>query len=339
MKKVVFALVCTMLVVGMALPCQAEEKVFKVEVLQVMREAAPFQNAYAGFIKELERHGLVQGKNLVVKRTIIEFDLEKGGLLKKMGVLMDVKSEAGKIAARKPDLVLTIGTTPTKYGKDKIIDAGIPVVFTAVANPVAAGCKSLTEACPGLTGATLHMDMKSALQIVKLSFPTVKTFGIIYSDDDSAIAHAEEARKVGATMGLTFVIKQVNKADSIKPAAQELIGKGVKAFIVPLDTYYGIRNNQPTNDLAAISRDTRIPIISFMLHKAPGAVLYVGSDFTVIGQLAGQQAVKILLQGAKPETLPILRQQDLMILVDVKQMQAVGAQLPMEVLKLAKPVE
>jgi putative ABC transport system substrate-binding protein len=68
-------------------------------------------------------------------------------------------------------------------------------------------------------------------------------------------------------------------------------------------------------------------------------VLYVGSDFTVIGSLAGQQAVKILKDGAKPESLPILRQQDLMILVDVKQMKAVGSQLPMEILKLAKPVE
>jgi putative ABC transport system substrate-binding protein len=339
MKKVFLFFVCAVLVVGLALPCRAEEKVFKVEILQVMREAVPFTNAYAGFIKELEKHGIVQGKNLVVKRTIIDFDIEKGGLFKKMGVLMDVKNEAGAIAARKPDLVLTIGTTPTKYGRDKIIEAGIPVVFTAVANPMAAGCKSLTEAGPGFTGATLHMDMKNALQIVKLSFPAIKTFGIIYSDDDSAIAHAEEARKVGATMGLTFVIKQVNKADSIKPAAQELIDKGVKAFIIPLDTYYGIRNNEPTRDLAAMSRETRIPIISFMLHKAPGGVLYVGSDFTVIGQLAGQQAAKILLKGAKPETLPILAQQDLMILVDVKQMQAVGAQLPMEVLKLAKPVE
>jgi putative ABC transport system substrate-binding protein len=88
----------------------------------------------------------------VVKRTIIEFDLEKGGLLKKMGVLMDVKSEAGKIAARKPDLVLTIGTTPTKYGKDKIIDAGIPVVFTAVANPGAAGCSRSPRHVPDSPG-------------------------------------------------------------------------------------------------------------------------------------------------------------------------------------------
>lgn len=333
-------LVSSLVLLTLAFPCLAEDKTYKIEVLQVMKEAAPFQNAYNGFVKELEKNGIVKGKNLVISRKFIDFDVEKGGVFKKVGVLMEIKSEAGKIADRKPDLVLTIGTAATKYGKDKIISAGIPLVFTAVAVPQAAGCKSLTEAGPGFTGSTLHMDMKNALKIVKLAYPSVKTLGIIHSDDDSAVAHAAEAKKEGPALGLTFITKEISKSESIKPAAQELIAKGVQAFIVPLDTYYGVRNTEPTIELAAISRSTKLPIISFMLHKNPGGVLYVGSDFTVVGSLAGQQAVKILKDGAKPESLPILRQQDLMILVDVKQMQALGGpQLPMEILKLAKPVE
>jgi putative tryptophan/tyrosine transport system substrate-binding protein len=252
---------------------------------------------------------------------------------------MNIKSEAGKIAERKPDLVLTVGTPATKYGKDKIISAGIPVVFTAAAIPQAAGCKSLTEGGPGFTGATLYMNMKDALSIVKLSFPAVKTIGIVHSDDDNALAHVEEAKKVGAGMGLTFITRQVNKTDSIKPAANELVSKGVQAFLVTLDTYYGVRNTEPTIELAAISRATKIPIISFMLHKSPGALLYVGSDFATVGGLSGQHAAKILKEGAKPESLPILRQKDVMILVDTKQFKALDAHLPIEVLKLAKPVE
>jgi len=334
--SLVFLVVSLMLVVPSV---HAEEKTYKIEVLQVPREAAPFDNAFNGFLKELEKNGIVKGKNLVINRNSIEFDVEKGGIWKKLGVLMDIKSEAGKIIDKKPDLVLTIGTAATKYGKDKFISAGIPVVFTAVAVPEAAGCKSLTEAGPGFTGATLHMDMKNALQIMKLAFPNAKTLGIIHSDDDSAIAHAGEAKKEGPGLGLTIITKQIVRTESIKPAANELIEKGVQAFIIPLDTYYGHRNAEPAAEIAAISRSTKIPIVSFMLHKNPGAVLYVGSDFSVIGGMAGQQAVKILKTGAKPETLPVARQQDLMILVDVKQMQAIGANLPMEILKLAKPVE
>jgi putative tryptophan/tyrosine transport system substrate-binding protein len=322
-----------------AMPSSAADGTYKIEVLQVMREAAPFQNAYLGFMQELAKNGIVEGKNLTVKRNYVDYDIEKGGFFKKVGVLMDIKSEAQKIADRKPDLVLTIGTAATKYGKDKIIAAGIPVVFTGAAIPKAAGCKSLTEGGPGFTGATLYMNMKDALNIVKLSFPSVKTIGIIYTDDDSAVAHTEEAKKVGAEMGLTFITKEINKSDSVKPAAQELIGKGVQAFLITLDTYWGVRHEEPTKELAAISRETKLPIISFMLHKAPGGLLYVGSDFRVVGGLSGQQSVKILKEGAKPENLPILRQKDVMILVDVKQFKALDAHLPMEILKLAKPVE
>ncbi|HNY64099.1 MAG TPA: ABC transporter substrate binding protein [Deltaproteobacteria bacterium] len=330
---------CIALSLLFSLPAPAEDKVFKIEVLQVMRDAAPYQNAYNGFMKELAKNGLVEGKNLTVKRNYVDYNVEKGGIIKKIGVLMDIRSEAGKIAARKPDLVLTIGTPATKYGKDKLISAGIPLVFTAVAVPQAAGCKSLTEAGPGFTGATLYMNMKDALSIVKLSFPAARTIGIVHSDDDNALAHVEEAKKVGAGMGLTFITRQVSRTDSIKPAANELVSKGVQAFLVTLDTYYGVRNTEPAIELAAISRATRIPIISFMLHKSPGALLYVGSDFGVVGSLSGQQAARILKDGAKPESLAIQQQKDVMIMVDTKQFKALDATLPMEVLKLAKPVE
>jgi len=339
MKRLCSSVVMMVLILMLSLPCSAEEKTYTIEVLQVMKDAPPYQNAYKGFLKELEKNGLIQGKNLSMKRTYVEFDVEKGGLAKKVGVFMQIKSEAQKIADRKPDLVLTIGTPATKYAKDKIISAGIPLVFTAVANPQAAGCKSLAEAGPGFTGATLYMNMKDALKIVKLAFPSMKTIGIIHSDDENALAHEEEAKKVGAGMGFAVISKQINKTDSITPAAQELISKGVQSFIITLDTYYGVRNAEPTTELAAISRKNKIPIISFMLHKNPGAVLYVGSDFSLVGGLSGQQAVKILKGGAKPETLPILKQEDLMILVDEKQLKAVGSQLPLEILKLAKPVE
>ena len=128
-----------------------------------------------------------------------------------MGVLLRIRSEASRIVGAKPDLVLTIGTPATKYAKEKIISAGIPLVFTAVAIPEAAGCGSLTQAGPGFTGATLHMNMQESLKKVKLAFPSIKIMGIVHSDDENAIAHVEEAQKYAASFGLTFITKEVGK--------------------------------------------------------------------------------------------------------------------------------
>lgn len=317
---------------------RAEEKTYQIEVLQVT-SIDPFDKAFKGFMSELARNGLVEGKNLKVNKRIVDFDVEKGGLWKKVGVLMSIKSHASEIVAAKPDLVLTIGTPATKYAKDKIISAGIPLVFTAVAYPKAAGCASLTEAGKGFTGSTLWMDVKGILQIMKLAFPDVKTVGIVHTDDENAVAAVEDVKKTAPTLGITSVSKEVNMKDSITPALEELRGKGAQAFIVPLDTYYGMRDYEPCHKLGDFSMKHKIPVVSFILLKVPGAVLYIGADFNNIGSYAGKQAVKILKEGARPESLPVMRQDELKILVDTKRMQALGINLPIQILQLAKPVE
>lgn len=337
MKKTLLIFFVCLFALSIGHTCFAEEKKIRIEVLQVT-DIEPFDKAYQGFMKELEKNGLVKGRNLEVNRKIIAFDIEKGGIWKKVGVLMDIKSEASRIAAAKPDLVLTIGTPATKHAKDKIVAAGIPLVFTAVAFPTSAGCRSLTQAGPGFTGSTLYMDMKGALQIVKLAFPKVKTIGMVTTDDENGIAHGQEAKKYAPTVGLTFITKEISKNDKIIPAATDLQKQGADAFAIPLDTYYGIRDYEACHDLAKFCINAKLPAISFALMKVPGAVLYVGSDFGVIGSLSGQQAAKILA-GAKPETLPILKQEELKILVDTKVLKKLDIQLPMEILKVAKDVD
>ena len=328
----VFFLVFT----GISLPCFSKD--YRIEVLQVT-DIEPFNQSYRGFLSVLKDNGIVEGQNLTVNRRIIDFDVEKGGLWKKVGVLMRIKKEASDIVDARPDLVLTIGTPATKYAKDKIISAGIPLVFSAVAIPEAAGCKSLTESGPGFTGATLYMDMKDILQIVHLAFPTLKTFGIVHTDDDNAVAQVEEAKAKAGTVGMTVVSKEINKKDSVVPGAEEMIGQGAQAFAVPLDTYYGMRDNQAAHELLGLTLPYKIPVFSLALFKVPGAVVYIGSDFEVIGSLSGQHAAKILNDGVDPGSLPVLRQEELKIFVDTKQMQALGIQLPMEILQLAESVQ
>ncbi|HRW79581.1 MAG TPA: ABC transporter substrate-binding protein [Desulfomonilia bacterium] len=316
----------------------AEDKKVRVEVLQVTN-IEPYQNSYSGFVNELARNGFVQGKNLEIRRKIIGFDMEKASLWSRVGVLMQIKSEAMRIADVKPDLVLTIGTPSTKFSKDKVVGANIPLVFTAVAIPTAAGCKSLTQAGPGFTGATLYMSMKDAMKIVKLAFPNLKTIGMVHSDDENGVAHVDEAKAVGPTLGIKVLARQIDKNDKITPVLAELQKQGMQAFAVPLDTYYGMRDYAACEELERFSLQTKIPVFSFALMKVPGALLYVGSDFGEIGTLSGRQASKILKGEAKPDTLPILKQEDLKILVDTKMMKKLNRQLPMEILQVAQGIE
>ncbi len=338
MKRMIVYVGMLLLLSFIASPCIAAEKIYRIEVLQVAKIDA-FQIAYNGFLDVLRSNGFAPGKNLKINRVILDYNVEGGGFLDKVGILFRIRDEASRIASAKPDLAITIGTPATKHARDKITGAGIPLVFIAVAIPQAAGSPSLTNGGPGVTGATLYMDMRNALKIVKTAFPNLKTYGMISSEDENGIAHIEEARKNAPAFGMKVLSKQVKKSDSILPAAKELRAQGVEAYIIPLDTYYGIKDYQNVKDLDAYCRQNKIPVLSFVFQNTKGSVLSVGTDFETVGQLGGQNVMKILKEGKKPESLPILKQEDLKIMVDTERMKALGIEIPMQILQIAKPAK
>lgn len=133
--------------------------------------------------------------------------------------------------------------------------------------------------------------------------------------------------------GLTILASQVEMNESIRPALQELTKKGAQAFIIPLDVYYGVR------DKDEFARQNRMPGVSFVNMKSPGAVLYVGSDYDINRTLSALQAAKILVDGVRPETLPILRQQELTIMADIERIKDLGIEIAVEVFQIAKPIQ
>jgi len=306
-----------------------EPHAYHIEVLQVT-DIAPYQESLDGFMKALEGNDIVAGKNLIVNRVKIASDTERGGFWNRLWVYLQVRSEAQRIVRAKPDLVLTIGTAATKYARNALDDAQVPVVFTAVANPMEVGATSFRDAGPGVTGATLYTDIADSLKVVKEIFPNVQKIGMVHTDDENGMAHVRIATLKAAAAGITVSSTQVSKNDGIVPALKALYedGAGVQMFAVPLDTYYGLRNYEPARDLGDFSTENRIPVISLALVRVPGATLYVGADFATVGALAAQQATKILKRHVKPDVLPILRQEQPTVLIDPERFSALKVALP-----------
>lgn len=304
-------------------------RTLRIEVLQVT-DIEPYQKSLDGFIKTLKDNNIVLGKNLEVNRVKIDFDVEHGGFWDKLGVVLRIKQEAERIAKVKPDLVLTIGTAATKYARN-ILDANrIPVVFTAVADPLDADCTSLMDGGPGVTGATLFIDMSDSMKIVKQVFPTVARIGMVHSEDVNGISHVENTRLASKEFGVDVLSATVDKKDSIIPAVKSLYeeGRGAQIFAVPLDTYYGLRRNEPTHDLSEFGSEFNVPIVSFAMIAVPGAALYIGADFEVVGGLSAQQAIKILKGRKKPDLLPILKQKKPAVLVNPERLAELKITLP-----------
>jgi putative ABC transport system substrate-binding protein len=304
-----------------------DARVFKVEVLQVT-DIEPYRQSLQGFMASLQASGLIEGKNLSVHRATIDFDVEKGGFWSKLGVLLRIRQEAARIVEAKPDLVLTIGTPATKYARGALADARIPLVFTAVAHPEDAGCVSLVDGGEGATGSTLYTDMADSLKLVKDVFPDVQRIGMVHTDDENGVANVAAATARGKPLGMAVSARLVAKTDHIAPALKELYGSGVQMFAVPLDTYYGLHRYEAAIDLGDFGIENNVPVVTLAMVRVPGAALYVGADFTQVGQLAGTQAAKILRRRIKPDVLPILRQKTPTVMVDPARMAALHVTLP-----------
>jgi len=311
-------------------PCFA----YHVEVLQVS-DIDAFEEAYNGFVEELAKNNIVEGDNLTITREIIHAEAD-ANLWKKVGIVLRIKKAASKIVNAKPDLVLTISTPATKYSMKKIISAGIPLVFTCVANPPLIGCPSVMKSGKGFTGSTLYQDPLNYMVLARMAAPETKVIGLIHSDDENAVAFAEETMKKAKQIGINVLVNQVGKSDPIIPAAQKLIDDKVDSFAIPLDSYYGLNEQQYGKDLFAIANMNKIPVFSFANYDEKGALLYAGPDFKHIGMLAGTQAVKIIENGVRPEDLPILKQEELNIYVDVDKAEELGLTLSENLLKTAK---
>ncbi len=327
MRKVWIGLLLVLFLIS---PCYA----YHVEVLQVS-DIGPFDDAYRGFVEELGRSGIVEGQNLTVNRQIIDAAAD-ANLWKKVGILLRIKSAASRIVEAEPDLVLTISTPATKYSMDKIMGAGIPLVFSCVANPPVVGCPSVTEPAPGITGATLYQDPLNFLVLAQMAKPDIKNLGMIYSDDDNAVAFNTEVTRKASQLGITMVTKEIGKSDPLTPTALELINAGVDSFAIPLDAYYGLRDQEHGKELFAVAAEHNLPVFAFVNYDVKGALLYAGPDFHHIGVLSGRQAAAILKEGKKPEELPILAQKDLGIFIDLQIAEKLGLEISDQLLQAAK---
>lgn len=322
--------VLPVLVLLLASPCSG----YHVEVLQVSNINA-FDDAYQGFILELANNGIVEGTNLTVNRQVIDADAD-ANLWKKVSILLKIKSAASRIVDAKPDLVLTISTPATKYAMEKIRGAGIPLVFSCVANPPVIGCPSVSQPAPGITGATLYQDPLNFLVLSQMVKPGLRNLGMIYSDDDNAVAFNTEMTRKASQLGITILSREVEKSADLSPVALELIEAGAECFAIPLDAYYGLCNQEHGKELFAIADQQRLPVLAFVNYDEKGALLYAGTDFHHIGILSGRQASAILKEGKKPEELPILKQEELQVFVDTEIAHRLGIELSEELLKVAK---
>lgn len=173
----------------------------------------------------------------------IEDALNDSGL----SITLDEKNPQGDVATmatmtdafrdQKVDLVFVIGTQPAQAALKSLQGSGIPIVFTALADPYKAGIATSPTDHPGITGIQALPPVADAIDFMLTINPGIKKLGNIWtSNEKNSEVATGIARDYAVSKGIEFVERQVTKADEVLAAAESLAGENVDAIFISQDS-------------------------------------------------------------------------------------------------------
>ena len=201
------------------------------------------------------------------------------------------------------DVIVPIATPAAQIVQAATEDNQIPVVFSAVSDPVGAGLAESMDA-PGanITGTSDALNTNAILDLMFVANPDIKKVGFLYSQsEDSSKKPIEDAKAYLDEKGIEYVEKTGTNNTEVTQAADALIAAGVDAVFTPTD------NTVMTAELAIYEKfiDAGIPHYggadSFALN---GAFCGYGVDYAKLGVETADMVIEVL-QGADPATTPI----------------------------------
>ncbi len=203
------------------------------------------------------------------------------------------------------DLMVAVATPVATAMQAATEDSQIPVVFSAVSDPVSTGIVESLEA-PGanLTGTSDYLDTNAIMNLIFAADPDADKIGLLYDQgQDSAATPIAHAKEYLEAKGIEYVERTGTTTDEVMLAAQALVSDGVDAVFTPTD------NTIMTAELAIYETfiEAGVPHYtgadSFALN---GAFLGYGVDYANLGVETANMVADILINGADPATAPVM---------------------------------
>lgn len=248
-------------------------------------------------VEEAE-HGLLRG-------------LEKAGLVRDLDYTLTIHNAHGDVATLnstidaaltdEADLLITL-STPTVQAVVRRA-RGMPVVFTYLADPVAAGLgPSDQDHLPNVTGVYTAGAYDEAFKVLRQCLPTVRRVGTLFMPSEvNSVVHKDRTTAAARAMGIEMIALAVSTPTEVPDAAQSLCARR-------LDAVVQIPGNLTASSFPSIARaaqQARLPVVGFQISAAhAGAALTVARDYEDAAEEAGGVAARVI-RGEKPADIPL----------------------------------
>ncbi len=179
----------------------------------------------------------------------------------------------------------------------------IPIVFSAVSNPVEAGLvTALDQTTQNITGVSDSVNVNEILSLAQTLVPNLKTIGFVYNSSEiNSITAIERAKKYCENNGLAYKEATVTATSDVHQAVSSLVGN-VDAFFTPDDNT--IASSMAT--YTQIANENKLPIFTGADSMVKdGGFATVGINYTNLGKQTAQMVKRILIDGQSISENPV----------------------------------
>ena len=288
------------------------------------KDVPPVARYIDRFLAGMRELGYVEGR---------DFDMTYGWADFHPDQLPRVAAELVNLA---PDVILT-GATIEAVAARKAT-ATIPIVVTALADPVALGFAA-SDARPtgNLTGITPYVKGLPAkqLELAREVVPGATRIGLVDDvTDPKAHPQRQEIEATGRSLEIEIVPAEVRSAADIDAAYQALASAGVQAVVVEQSNMLLFASQS----IAEAAASKRLPTIyGYREHVEAGGLVSYGVNLDWCNHRVAYYVDRIL-KGAKPSDLPIEFPTQLELVINLKTARALGLTVPSSLLVPADEV-
>ncbi len=279
-------------------------------------EHGSLDNCREGFLQGLAEEGIVEGENLTVDYQNAGFD-------------DSIATQIGQsFSANDVDLMAAIATPSATACFAAAEDKDIPVIFTAITDPVGAKLDS-----GNITGTSDVLPVEGQLELIRKLQPNASTIGIVYTTSEANSVYSVGIyESLASKYAFTIETVGVTSQAEVTQAVDTLISKGVNCIS-------NLTDNTVVGVLPAIlekTNDAGVPVYGSEIEQMKlGCVAGAGLDYIKLGIQTGKMAAKVLRGEAACQDLPYEIIENYDIYLNPTSLNAMGIAVPDEIAQAA----
>lgn len=176
------------------------------------------------------------------------------------------------------------------------MNTDIPVIYTAVSDPVVQVLQTQMDPVGNITGTSDALAVDAQLKMIREILPDAKKIGILYTTSEAnSVSTIEQYKEAAGSYGFEIVDSGINTIADVDLAAADLVTK--------VDCITNLTDNTVVSALQTViakATDAGIPVFGSEVEQVKaGCVASMGLEYFELGKQTGHMAAKVLKGEAK----------------------------------------